>query len=195
MESIGKALEKALTHYERKDYSAAEKFVDDLLTAHPDFHRGWFLKAVILEETGRSQEAEKCYERAGNVFTMMFRLAMQLQDVDPQRALQYYDRVLQADPKFSMALLHKGLIYEKMGLDAEAKHCFKNLSPWREFLSRIIVPLGFMVLLIIGGIMMIKRGERTLPILILASAVFCLFWLKRDAGTAITMLQKKKKYV
>jgi tetratricopeptide (TPR) repeat protein len=120
---------------------------------------------------------------------------MQLQDVDPQRALQYYDRVLQADPKFSMALLNKGLIYEKMGLGAEAKQCFRNLSPWGELVSRIIVPLGFMVLLIAGGIMMIKRGERTLPILILASAVSCFFWLRRDGGTAITMLLKKKKYV
>jgi len=46
MESIGKALEKTLMHYERKEYGAAEKFVDDLFAAQPDFHRGWFLKAL-----------------------------------------------------------------------------------------------------------------------------------------------------
>jgi outer membrane protein assembly factor BamD (BamD/ComL family) len=49
MESIGRLLEKVITHYEKKEYDGAEKAVDELLASHPDFHRAQFLKAVILE--------------------------------------------------------------------------------------------------------------------------------------------------
>src|SRR3990172_12793239 len=97
MEAVGKLIEKVLTHYERKDYAVAEKMVDELIASHPNFHRGLFLKGVILEETGREDEAKKYYERAGNLFTLQFRLAMQLQEVDPQRALIYYDRLSRMD--------------------------------------------------------------------------------------------------
>lgn len=55
----------------------------------------------------------------------------------------------------------------------------------REILSRIIIPSGFMVFLIVGAVMMIKRGEIALSLVVIASAVFCMFWLKRDAGQAV----------
>ena len=61
MQSIGQLLEEALLHFEKKEYVKAGKLVDELLASNPEFHRGWFLKGVILEETGRPAEAEKCY--------------------------------------------------------------------------------------------------------------------------------------
>jgi predicted Zn-dependent protease len=78
MESISKVLGEILSHYEKKEYASAEKAADELIAAHPDFNHGQFLKAVILEETGRAPEAEKFYEKAGNRFTLWYRLAMQL---------------------------------------------------------------------------------------------------------------------
>ncbi len=54
MESIEKLLEKMLLHYEKKEYSSAEKLADELLASQPTFHKAWFLKGVILEETGRT---------------------------------------------------------------------------------------------------------------------------------------------
>ena len=193
MESAGKLLENILTHYEKKEYGPAEKLVDALLSANPDFHRGLFLKGVILEETGRSAEARKYYEKAGNLFTLFIRLAMQLQETDPQRAIGYYEKVAQMDPRNNMIWLKKGLLYEKMGKPGEAKTSYKNLSPAKEILSRIVIPAGFMIFLIAGAVAMIERGEKGLAAIVIASAVFCLFWLKRDAGTAVQMVLKKKK--
>ncbi len=194
MESIGKLLESALSHYEKKEYAAAEKLVDELLAGNPNFHRGWFLKGIILEETGRAEEAAKYMEKAGNVFTLMLRLAMQLQDVDPKRALTYYDKLTQMDPYNNVVWFNRGLIYEKSGDRSEAKESFRHLSPSKEIFSRIFVPLLFMVFLMGGGIMMITRGDKALASIVIASAVFCIFWLKRDAGKALQMLSKKKQY-
>lgn len=69
MQSIGQLLEEALLHFEKKEYVKAGKLVDELLASNPEFHRGWFLKGVILEETGRPAEAEKCYRRRGTFLT------------------------------------------------------------------------------------------------------------------------------
>lgn len=193
MEQVGKMLEKILDHYEKKEYNAAEKLVDQLLAGNPDFHKGCFLKGIILEETGRSGEAKKFLDKSGNVFTMMFRLALQLENADPARSLSYYDRLSQMDPGNNMIWFNRGLLYEKMGNSKEALASFKNLSPGREILSRIVVPLGFMLFLCGGGVMMIRRGNLTLASIVFASAVFCLFWLKRDAGKALQMISKKKK--
>ena len=194
MESIGQLLEDALASYEKKEYGRAEKLVDMLLEGNPQFHRGWFLKGVILEETGKADVAQRCYAKAGSLFNMWFRLALQLQESDPERALVYYDRVLEMDPNFSMVLLNKGLLHEKLGDQGKAKECFEKMSPKREILSRVVSPAGFLLFLLIGGIMMISRGERTLSLFAFASALICLFWLKRDAGTAITMFRKKRQY-
>jgi tetratricopeptide (TPR) repeat protein len=194
MESIGKMLEATLTHYEKKEYVEAEKLVDELLADNPNFHRGWFLKGIILEETGRAQEAEKYMGKAGNVFTLMFRLALQLQDVDPQRALTYYDKLLQMDPHNNMAWFSRGLIYEKLGDRTQAQASFRNLTPAREIISRILVPLLFMLFLLGGGITMMMKGDKALATLVLASSVFCFFWLKRDIGKALQMLSKKNQY-
>jgi tetratricopeptide (TPR) repeat protein len=194
MESIGKLLEKIITHYEKKEYDSAEKAADALLAAHPDFHRAQFLKAVILEETGRADKAEKHYAKAGNKFTLWLRLALQLHDVDPQRALTYYERVSKMDPQNNLIWFNLGNLYEKMGRIDKARACFRNLSPVKEILSKIFIPLGFMIFLVSGAIMMIYRGERALASLVVASAVFCLFWLKRDAGKAVQMAVKKNKY-
>jgi tetratricopeptide (TPR) repeat protein len=125
---------------------------------------------------------------------MWFRLALQLQESDPQRALVYYDRVLEMDHTSGMALLNKGMLHEKLGDLEKAQKCFKKLSPKREIFSRIVSPAGFLLFLLIGGIMMFSRGERILSLFALASAGICFFWLKRDAGTAITMFRKKKQY-
>jgi tetratricopeptide (TPR) repeat protein len=194
MEPVGKLLEKIITHYEKKEYDSAGKAADELLAAYPDFHRAQFLKAVILEETGRANEAEKYYSKAGNKFTLWARLALQLHDVDPQRALTYYDRVSNIDPQNNLIWFNLGNLYEKMGRIDEARACFRNLSPMKEILSRIFIPLGFMILLVSGAVMMIDRGEKALASLVAASAIFCLFWLKRDAGKAVQMAVKKNKY-
>ena len=194
MESIGKLFEKILQHYERKEYDAAEELLDGLLASHPNFHRAWFMKAVVLEETGREADAERYYEKSGNRFTLWFRLALQLRETDPERALRYLDKVVQYDPKSNLAWFSKGMLSEKLGRLDEARACFGRLSPGRDIFSRIVIPAGFMAFLIFGAIMMIQRGEKTLVWFVIASAIFCLFWLKRDAGTALQMLRKKNQY-
>lgn len=194
MESVGKLLESVLAHYEKKEYAVAEKLVDQLLAGNPNFHRGWFLKGIILEETGRAVEAAKYMQKAGNVFTLMFRLALQLQDVDPQRALIYYDKLAQMDPHNNMVWFNRGLLYEKLGDRKEAQKSFRNLTPAREIISRIVVPMLFMLFLAGGGITMMTRGDKALASLVIASAIFCLFWLKRDVGKALLMVSKKNQY-
>jgi len=193
MESISKLLNQIIEHYNNKDYDAAESAVDMLIAAHPDFHRGQFMKAVILEETGRANDAEQHYEKAGNRYTLWSRLAMQLQDIDPDRAIMYYERVTRLDPENNLLWFNLGELYEKKGRHEDARECYRNLSPVKEVLSKIFIPLGFMIFLISGGTMMIQRGERGLAAVVIASAVFCAFWLKRDAGKAIQMIMKKSK--
>ena len=193
MESISKLLNKILGHYEKKEYDAAEKAVDMLLVSHPDFHRGQFMKAVILEETGRGDAAEQHYARSGNRYTLWSRLAVQLHDIDPNRALIYYERVTKADPQNNLLWYGLGELYEKMGRPDDARECYRNLSPVKEVLSKILIPLGFMIFLLSGAIAMIQRGERGLAAVVIASAIFCVFWLKRDAGKAIQMIVKKSK--
>ncbi len=193
MESISKLLNQILGHYEKKEYDAAENAVNLLLVSHPDFHRGQFMKAVILEETGRAVNAERHYEKAGNRYTLWGRLAMQLQDIDPDRAIMYYERVTKSDPQNNLLWFNLGALYEKKGRPEDARECYRNLSPVKEVLSKIFIPLGFMIFLISGGAMMIKRGERGLAAVVIASAIFCVFWLKRDAGKAIQMIVKKSK--
>ena len=191
MESITQQLNMIIGQYEKKEYGPAEQAVDQLIASHPDFHRGQFMKAVILEETGRVAEAEKHYEKAGNRYTLWSRLALQLQDIDPDRAIRYYRRVTAMDPQNNLLWFNLGNLYEKMGRQDDAKECYRNLAPLKEVLSRIFIPLGFMIFLISGGAMMIQRGERGLAAVVIASAVFCAFWLKRDAGKAIRMIMKK----
>jgi len=194
VESTGQLLEDALASYEKREYAKAEKFVDALLEGNPQFHRGWFLKGVILEETGKEDVARKCYAKAGSLFNMWFRLALQLQESDPERALVYYARVLEMERNFSMALLNKGMLHEKLGEREKAKECFKSLSPKRELFSRLVSPAGFLLFLLVGGIMMFAKGERTFSLFAFASALICFFWLKRDAGTAIAIFRKKRQY-
>ena len=182
MESISKLLNMILGHYEKKEYDAAEKAVDMLLVSHPDFHRGQFMKAVILEETGRGDAAEQHYARSGNRYTLWSRLAVQLHDIDPNRALIYYERVTKADPQNNLLWYGLGELYEKMGRPDDARECYRNLSPVKEVLSKILIPLGFMIFLLSGAIAMIQRGERGLAVVVVAASVFCIFWLKRDAG-------------
>ena len=65
---------------------------------------------------------------------------------------------------------------------------------FREVVSRVMIPLGFLILLVVGGIAMLGRGDKGWAIVVFASAAFCLFWLKRDGGKALQMIMKKKKY-
>jgi len=185
-------LEKILAHYEKKEYESAEKLVDELIAAHPAFHRGQFLKAVILEETGRVAEAESHYAKAGNRLTLWSRLALQLHDADPQRALRYYERVSRMDPQNNLIWFSMGTLYEKQGRADEARACFRNLTPFREVLSGIVIPLGFLIIMLGGSAAMIKRGDTVIAVFLIASAVMCLLWLKRDGGRAVRMIVKKK---
>jgi len=193
MESISRLLNQIIEHYEKKEYEAAEKLVDALIVSHPDFHRGQFMKAVILEETGRVDAAEPHYAKSGNRYTLWSRLATQLHDVDPARALTYYERVTKADPQNNVLWFGLGNLYEKMGRPGDAQACYRNLSPIKEILSRIFIPLGFMIFLLSGAIAMLQRGEKGLAVVVIAASVFCVFWLKRDAGKAIQMVIKKYK--
>ncbi len=147
-----------------------------------------------MRRPGERPEAEKMYEKAGNLFNMWIRLALQLHEVDPDRAIEYYERVLQLDRTFNLALLNKGLLYEKMGRLDEARSCFRNLSPGKELISKVVIPAGFMALLIGSGLMLVHKGDMIISMFSFASAVVCFFWLKRDAGMAIKMLMKKNKY-
>jgi len=191
MESITKLLNQIIAHYEKKEYGAAEQLVDGLIASHPDFHRGQFLKAVILEETGRADAAEQHYAKSGNRYTLWSRLAVQLHDIDPGRALTYYERGTKADPQNNALWFGLGDLYEKMGRPADARACYQNLSPVKEILSKIFIPLGFMIFLLSGAIAMIQRGEKGLAVVVVAGSIFCLFWLKRDAGKAVQMAVKK----
>jgi len=193
MESISKLLNQIIAHYEKKEYKTAEKLVDGLIVSHPEFHRGQFMKAVILEETGRAEEAENHYAQSGNRYTLWSRLALQLHDIDPARALIYYERVTKADPQNNVLWFGLGDLYEKMGRPNDARACYRNLSPVKEILSRIFIPLGFMIFLLSGAIAMIQRGEKGLAVVVVAASVFCVFWLKRDAGKAVHMAIKKYK--
>jgi tetratricopeptide (TPR) repeat protein len=193
MESMNRQLNQIITHYEKKDYQSAEKLTDELIAAHPEFHRGQFLKAIILEETGRPEEAEKHYAKAGNRFTLLSRLALQLHTIDPERAIIYYEQVTKMDPQNNLLWFNLGSLYEKLGRPGQARDCFRHLAPVREVLSRIFIPLGFMIFLGSGAILMLQRGEKGLAVVVIASAVFCVFWLKRDAGKAIKMIGKKMK--
>lgn len=193
MEKIGRLLENALQQYANKKYDKALKILNELLSEQPKFDRGWFLKGVIFEETGKPEEAVECFEKARNLSAMWFRLGLHMEDSDPQKAIACYDRAVKLDERLNMAWLNKGMLHEKLGMSAEAEGCYRKISPWRELFSRVFVPTGFFLFLSGGSFMMFDRGEKTLAILVLAMAFFCLFWLKRDAGTAILMLSKKLK--
>lgn len=194
METVENLLEKALFYYERKEYTDAENAVDALIAAAPDFHRGWFLKGVILEETGRADQAEECFVKSSNAHTLMVRLALQLQEKDPERARIYFDRVLEIDPGNNFMLYQKGLMCESRGEREEAAKSFRRISAIREIMSRILIPGGFLIFLLSGAIAMFQRGEHALAWVVLASAMFCIFWMRRDSGLAIKMLLKKRQF-
>jgi Tfp pilus assembly protein PilF len=194
METVEDLLGKVLFYYERKEYASAEKAVADLLAAAPDFHRGWFLKGIILEETGRAEQAEECFVKSSNAHTLMVRLALQLQEKDPDRARIYFDRVLEHDPGNNFMHYQRGLLFERLGNPEEAAGSFRRISALREIMSRIFIPGGFLIFLLAGAAAMFQRGERVLSWIVLASALFCLVWIGRDSGLAIKMLLKKRKY-
>ncbi len=194
MQAIGKLFDKAIVHYEKKEYSEAEKAVDELLEKQPQFQRGHFLKAVILEETGRKDKAEKHYESSGNRYTLWFRLASQLEGSDPQRSLKYYERVSKYDTKNNQLWFNLGCLYEKLGRQTDAKQSFARMQLLREFLSRVMIPLGFLIIMVFGSVLMVQRGDKALGIVVVASAVFCVVWLKRDGGKALQMLRKQRQF-
>lgn len=194
MQSIGKLFDRSILHYEKKEYDAAEKAVDELLEQHSEFQRGRFLKAVILEETGREGEAEQHYAKSGNRVTLWFRLASQLEAIDPDRARVYYLRAAEQDPHNNMLWFRLGTLYEKMGRVVDAAACYGKMQVFREILSRVLIPLGFLIIMVSGARMMMQRGDTALAAVVSASALFCLFWLKRDGGTAVQMVMKKNKY-
>jgi len=194
MESLRKTLEKTLQFYEKKDYGNAEKGADEMLAANPDFPRALFLKAVIFDETGKTDKAEEYYRKAGSVSLLWLRLALQLQVSDPERALRYFKKVNEIDPENNLIWFSMGEIYEKLGRSDEARKSFNNISLMKEVVSKLLSPLGFLIIMIAGSIAMFNRGNTGLGSLVVASGVVCLLWLKRDGGRVIKMMLKKKKY-
>jgi Tfp pilus assembly protein PilF len=192
MESLRKTLEKTLQFYEQKDYQSAEKGADEMLAAYPEFNRALFLKGVILEETGRSGKAEEYYKKTGGVSLMWLRLALQLQDGDPERALRYFKKVNDIDQENNLIWLSMGKIYEKTGRIDEAKKCYGRMNVVKEALSKLLSPLGFLIIMIAGSIAMFKRDNAALASLVVASGVVCLLWLKRDATRVLEMVRKKR---
>ncbi len=194
MQAIGKLFEIAIAYYEKKEYKEADRSVDELLALHPDFQRGHFIKAVILEETGKTSKAEEHYAKCGNRYTLWFRLASQLESVDPQRALQYYERVSQYDTQNNMLWFNLGSLFERMGRKEDAGKCFGKMQMLREVLSRVLIPLGFLIIMVTGARLMLLKGDYGLSAVVVASAIFCIFWLKRDGGKALQMMRKKRQY-
>jgi tetratricopeptide (TPR) repeat protein len=192
MESIGKMLEATLSHFEKKEYAEAEQVVDKLLKAHPDFHQAQFLKAVILEEQGRADAAAPHYQRSGNPNALWPRLASQLEHADPERAIRYYERSRKADPANNIVLFRLGTLYEQRNQPDKARECWLQLSPAKEVMSRIFIPLGFLVIIAGGAIAMFRRGDFAFASVVSASALFCVYWLKRDGGRTLAMVRKKK---
>jgi hypothetical protein len=192
--SITKALDKALSHYEKKQYAEAERGADALLEAYPDFNRAIFLKAVILEETGRKGEAEKYYGKCGPLYPLWYRLALQLQEADPERALKYFDKVSTLDTGNNMVWYGMGSLYERLGKLDEARKCFRKISLQRDVVARLLSPIGFLIIMIAGSIVMIKHGDKAFASLVILSAIVCLFWLKRDGGHVLQMMIKQRKY-
>jgi Tfp pilus assembly protein PilF len=192
--SLRKALDKALAHYEKKEYAEAEKGADIMVEAFPDFLRGQFLKAVILEETGRGKDAEQYYRKAGPLFPLFLRLALQLRDIDPARALIYFEKVSAMDASNNQIWLNMGIVYEKIGRTEDARKCYQKMAIQREVFSRILSPLGFFIIMIAGAIAMLKRNDMILGSLVVASAAVCFFWLKRDGGQVLDMIRKKSKH-
>jgi tetratricopeptide (TPR) repeat protein len=194
MDPIRAVLERTLSYYEKKEYANAEKGADEILATYPEFNRALFLKAVILEETGRSGEAEKYYAKAGPLHQLWLRLALQLQDADPARALTYFKKVSEMDAESNLVWLSMGDLYEKLGRPDEAKKSYANISLQREIITKLVSPVGFLIIMTAGSIAMLQRGNIALASLVIASGVVCLFWLKRDGGRAWKMMKKKKKY-
>lgn len=194
MESLRKRLERTLQFYEKKDYDNAEKGADEMLASNPDFPRALFLKAVILDETGRADKAEEYYRKAGSASLLWLRLALQLQEADPERALRYFKKVIELDPENNLIWFSMGNIYEKLGRRDEARKSFNNITLMKEVVSKLLSPLGFLIIMVAGSYAMFTRGNAGLGALVVASGIVCLVWLKRDGGRVIQMMLKKKKY-
>ena len=194
MASLKKALDKALAHYERKEYAEAERGADIMVEEFPDFTHGQFLKAVILEETGRTEQAQEYYRKAGKLFLMWTRLAMKLQDIDPERAIVYFEKARSLDSGNNQLIYSLGLAYEKTGRTAEARKCFQTINMQREVITRLLSPFGFLIIMLAGTVAMVNRRDFVLASLVAASAVICLLWLKRDGGLVLRMMKKKASY-
>jgi tetratricopeptide (TPR) repeat protein len=194
MESLRKTLEKTLQFYENKDFDNAEKGTDLMLEANPEFTRALFLKAVILEETGRTDKAEEYYRKAGSTSLLWLRLALQLQESDPERALRYFIKVKEIDSENNLIWFSMGKLYEKLKRPDQARKCFNNISLMKEIVSKLLSPLGFLIIMVAVSIAMFKRGNLGLGSLVALSGIVCLVWLKRDGGRVIQMMLRKKKY-
>ncbi len=194
MESLRKTLEKTLLFYENKDFDNAEKGADLMLEANPEFTRALFLKAVILDETGRTDKAEEYYRKAGSTSLLWLRLALQLRESDPERALRYFNKVKEIDSENNLIWFSMGELYEKLKRPDQARKCFNNISLMKEIASKLLSPLGFLIIMVAVSIAMFKRGYLGLGSLMVLSGIVCLVWLKRDGGRVIQMMLRKKKY-
>ncbi|OQY28151.1 MAG: hypothetical protein B6244_08105 [Candidatus Cloacimonetes bacterium 4572_55] len=81
-----------LAYRKSKNYAAAIKIADQLLSHHPDLSRALELKAHVLEDQGKKVEALQCYERAfqsnvafSRIFTSWRRVSAQVGKSAPSR--------------------------------------------------------------------------------------------------------------
>ncbi|MCX8070469.1 MAG: hypothetical protein N2738_08200 [Thermodesulfovibrionales bacterium] len=191
MHELAELLNKSLQEYEQKRYKEAEMWIDKLLIKDNQFEKALFLKAVICSETGRHDEASLYFSKTSNLSFLWLRLGLQIEQTDIDRALVCYDKVLSSNPSDNQALYLKGLLLEKKGFIDEASKCFRALNLMRDIVTKVFIPLGFFVLLALGSFMLISRGEHGLSFIVLISAMFCLFWLKRDGFETVKMFNSK----
>ncbi|HIJ60559.1 MAG TPA: hypothetical protein HPP56_08105 [Nitrospirae bacterium] len=191
MRDINEYFVKALQSYKQKDYEEVEFIIEKILNMDNQFEKAIFLKGVILYEKGKIKEADKLFQTFTNLSVWWLRLGLELEKTDEERAINCYNKALSINPTDNYTLLKKGLLMEKKGNYSESTKCFKAINPMRELLSRVIIPFGFMCLLSVGAFMLISKGENGLSFVVIISAIFCLSWLKRDAGNVLKMIYKK----
>jgi tetratricopeptide (TPR) repeat protein len=74
----------------------------------------------MMADTERMKKLQNMLEREPEDTFLLYGMAMELKKADePQRAIEYFERVIQLDPGYCYAYHQRGLVYESMG-DLEA---------------------------------------------------------------------------
>jgi len=67
-----------------------------------------------------------------------------------------------------------GSLYERIGKPDEARKCYRRISLHRDDIARLLSPIGFLVIMVAGSIMMLKHGDKAFVSLVILSAIICL---------------------